>query len=76
MGASHETNGQRSKTKINPTKIGIDHETQISKLDYIEVPQHEWYHSKVSNELYHFDNGLYRAHTNSTDELYFTDSTL
>ena len=34
----------------------------ISKLDYIEVPNDKWYYSKRNDEVYQFDNGLFRAH--------------
>ena len=33
-----------------------------SSLNYIEVPNETWYYSKDENELYEFDEGLFRAH--------------
>lgn len=41
--------------------------TRITKgnhggLDYIEVPSSEWYYSPGTNELYHYDKGVFEAH--------------
>ena len=41
--------------------------TRITKgahqsLDYIEVPTSNWYYAPSSNELYHYDKGVWEAH--------------
>ena len=31
-------------------------------LDYIEAPTNDWYYAPSSNELYHYDKGVWEAH--------------
>ena len=40
------------------------------------MPSDEWYYSAHANEIYHFDNGLFRAHSEIEDEYFHPLSTL
>ena len=49
----------------------------ILKLYYIEVPNDKWYWcSKHNNEVYQFDNGLFRAHPHLGKDTFHTASIL
>ena len=46
-------------------------------LDRIQVPVHDWFHSAQSNELYHYDHGVWEAYPCKTNgEDFFTHHTL
>ncbi len=57
-------------------KLSFVFRPTYSKLDYVEVPSDEWYYSARTNEIYHFDNGLFRAHSEIEDEYFHPSSTL
>ena len=37
-------------------------------MDYIEIPNKKWYFSKVSDEVYEFDSGLFRDHPHAAGD--------
>jgi len=34
----------------------------LQALDRIEVPTHDWFHTKKSNEIYHYEDGNFKAY--------------
>ena len=45
-------------------------------LDYIEIPTHDWYYSPKTNELYHYDNGVFETHANRTTSIFYKHHSL
>ncbi|EED87047.1 predicted protein [Thalassiosira pseudonana CCMP1335] len=43
-----------------------------TNLDHVEVPMEQWYYSFQQDELYEFDNGIFRAHTRIAEDLFDT----
>ena len=47
--------------QMNLKLTGIVRESR-SGLDYIEVPDNEWYFDRLTNELFRFKDGLFYSH--------------
>eukprot|EP01082_Thalassiosira_pseudonana_P000262 g12.t1 g12 contig1:28787-30398(-) len=51
-----------TKTKALHRKLSAVLKPERAGMDHIEVPQEGWYYSPSVDELYEFDNGIFRAH--------------
>ena len=45
-------------------------------LDRIQVPTHEWFHSASSNELFHYETGVFAAHPWQHENIFYAHHTL
>jgi ribonuclease HI len=46
------------------------------RLDRIQVPVHDWFYSKEKDELYHYHNGVFEAHTAAKKSIFYSHHTL
>eukprot|EP01082_Thalassiosira_pseudonana_P016004 g13600.t1 g13600 contig9:10029-12311(+) len=58
-----------TKTKALHRKLSAVLKPERVGMDHIEVPQEGWYYSTSLDELYEFDNGIFRAHTRVDGDL-------
>ena len=47
-----------------------------TQIDRIQIPTHDWFYSDLTQELYHYDHGVWEAYPRKSPSLYFPHHTL
>eukprot|EP01082_Thalassiosira_pseudonana_P014896 g13554.t1 g13554 contig8:946492-947667(+) len=61
-----------TKSKALHRKLTAILTPERTNLDHVDVPLEQWYYSPSQDEVYEFDNGIFRAHTRIAEDLFAT----
>lgn len=68
---------QIAESRAINRKLGVITKGQRgAALDRIEVPTHDWFHSKKSNKIYHYHSGNFEAHLDTESGTFFPHHSL
>ena len=67
---------RRARESATNRKLNVITKGLRGVLDRIQVPTHEWFHSASSNELFHYETGVFAAHPWQHENIFYAHHTL
>ncbi len=63
LGSKNESNDTNNKGRIDEPQANYPHKRAARiGLDRIDIPCHEWLYSEEMDEVYHYDQGVFKTH--------------
>jgi hypothetical protein len=57
-------------------KLRVITKGKHTQIDRVQIPTHDWFYSDQTNEVYHYDFGVWEAYPRKTPTLFFSHHTL
>ncbi len=67
---------RRARESATNRKLNVIMKGLRRVLNRVQVPTHDWFHSASSNELFHYDTGVFAAHPWIRENLFHDHHTL